>query len=52
MENKKPSLIDAMLEKRQKDPKERKVPGNLVDILFKRRKDQEDDYQKLQDVDK
>jgi hypothetical protein len=52
MDKNKDNLLDAMLDKRQKEPKARKVPGNLADILFKRRKDQENDYQKLLDAEK
>lgn len=52
MENDKKNLLDSLLEKRRKDPKSMKVPGNLTDILFKRRKDQEDDYKKIQELDK
>ncbi len=48
----KENRLDELMDKRRKDPKERKVPGNLLDVLFKRRKDQEDDYKKLSDLDK
>ncbi len=47
-DDKEPTLIDTLLGRRQKSPDERKlVPGNLLDVLFKRRRDQEDSYDQI-----
>lgn len=48
MDENKPNLLDTMMDKRRNTPKKRKViPGNLLDILFDRRKEQENSYKNL-----